>query len=90
MNEREEKLVERRVTYTLEHEGKFYIVENVPARVNEETGEQFFSPATVEQLQRRFGAGQTTRVIQTPGTSTPTSGNKSPANIRAANDERRR
>lgn len=42
MNEKEEKLVERRVTYTLEHEGKFCIVENVPARVNEETGEQFF------------------------------------------------
>ena len=52
MNLREEQLVERRVTYTLEHEGKFYIVQNVPARVNEETGEQFFSPATVEQLQR--------------------------------------
>ncbi len=42
MNDREEKLVERRVTYTLERKGKFYIVENVPARVNEETGEQFF------------------------------------------------
>jgi hypothetical protein len=40
--------VERLVTYTLEFEGKFYIVENVPARVNEETGEQFFSPSTVE------------------------------------------
>ena len=43
MNEREEKLVERRVTYMWEHEEKFYIVENVPARVNEETGEQFCS-----------------------------------------------
>jgi hypothetical protein len=52
MNDREEKLVERRVTYTLQHEGKFYIVENVPARVNEETGEQFFSPGTVERLQK--------------------------------------
>jgi hypothetical protein len=52
MNVREERLVERRVTYTLEHEGKFYIVHNVPARVNEETGEQFFSPTTVERLQR--------------------------------------
>jgi hypothetical protein len=52
MNVREERLVERRVTYTLEHEGKFYIVHNVPARVNEETGEQFFSPTTVQQLQR--------------------------------------
>ena len=52
MNVRGERLVERRVTYTLEREGKFYIVHNVPARVNEETGEQFFSPTTVEQLQR--------------------------------------
>jgi hypothetical protein len=67
MKEREQKLVERRVTYTLEHEGKFYIVENVPARVNEETGEQFFSPVTVEQLQRMIlTPGKPNRVIQTP------------------------
>jgi hypothetical protein len=67
MNQREEKLVERRVTYTLEHEGKFYIVENVPARDNEETGEQFFSPVTVERLQRTIlQPGKPNRVIQTP------------------------
>ena len=67
MNQREEKLVERRVTYTLEHEGKFYIVENVPARVNEETGEQLFSPVTVERLQRTIlQPGKPNRVIQTP------------------------
>ena len=67
MNDKKEKLVERRVTYTLEHEGKFYIVENVPARVDEETGDQFFSPITVERLQRTIlGPGKPTRVIQTP------------------------
>jgi YgiT-type zinc finger domain-containing protein len=67
MKDRQEKLVERRVTYTLEHEGKFYIVENVPARVNEETGEQYFSPATVEQLQQMIlTPGKPSRVIQTP------------------------
>jgi len=67
MNNREEKLVERRVTYTLEHEGKFYIVENVPARVNEETGEQFFSPVTVERLRKTIlRPGKPNRVIQTP------------------------
>ena len=69
MSLREEQLVERRVTYTLEHEGKFYIVQNVPARVNEETGEQFFSPATVEQLQRiilRHPTPTPTLTIQTP------------------------
>ncbi len=46
-----ESLVERRVTYTLEIDGKLYVVENVPTRVDEETGEQFFSPSTVERLQ---------------------------------------
>ncbi|MGE0827402.1 MAG: hypothetical protein AB7G75_30915 [Candidatus Binatia bacterium] len=67
MNDNEEKLVECRVTYTLEHEGKFYIVENVPARVNEETGEQFFSPATVERLQKTIlGQAKPSRVIETP------------------------
>ena len=39
---REERLVEQRVTYTLLKDGKLYVIENVPARVNLETGEQFF------------------------------------------------
>ncbi|MBU2611852.1 MAG: YgiT-type zinc finger protein [Chloroflexi bacterium] len=49
-----EKLVKRNVTYTLELEGKLVVIENVPARVNLETGEQFFSPETVERLQKLF------------------------------------
>jgi len=44
MSVREERSVERRLTCSLEREGKFCIVHNVPARVNEEAGEQFFSP----------------------------------------------
>lgn len=36
----------------MEKDGRFIIVENVPARVCVETGEQFFSPETVERLQR--------------------------------------
>lgn len=48
----EEKLSEQKVTYTLLKAGKFYIIENVPARVNLETGEQYFSPLTVEHLQQ--------------------------------------
>jgi YgiT-type zinc finger domain-containing protein len=59
MKNGEEKLVERRVTYTLEHEGKFYIVENVPARVNEETGEQFFSHHSRTTAEDDSDAGQT-------------------------------
>jgi hypothetical protein len=44
--------IEKQVTYTLELNGEFFLVKNVPARVDEETGEQFFSPSTVEHLQQ--------------------------------------
>lgn len=47
----EDRLVEQRVTYTLAMNGEFYIVESIPARVDEETGEQFFAPSKVEHLQ---------------------------------------
>ena len=62
-----EKLVEQKVTYTLFKDEKFYIVENVPARVNPQTGEQFFSPQTVEHLQQIISRGRhPARLIQTP------------------------
>jgi YgiT-type zinc finger domain-containing protein len=47
-----ENLVEKKVTYTLEVDGKLIVIENVPARVNLETGEQLFAPETVEHLQK--------------------------------------
>lgn len=66
-NPQQELLVEQKVTYTLFKDGQFYIVENVPARVNQETGEQFFSPQTVEHLQQIVLGGQRpVRVVQTP------------------------
>lgn len=52
MSDWHETLVEQKVTYTLEMNGKFFLIENVPARVNPKTGEQFFSPSTVERLQQ--------------------------------------
>jgi hypothetical protein len=58
MNRELEILVEQQVTYTLEINGKIFMVENVPARVNLETGEQFFSPSTVERLQQIILSGQ--------------------------------
>ena len=62
-----EPLEERRVTYTLELAGRFFIVENVPARVNVETGEQYFSPETVERLQAKIlGSESPKRLIETP------------------------
>jgi hypothetical protein len=60
-------MVERRVTYTLQHEGQFYVVENVPARVDEETGEQYFAPSTVERLREVILSRQKPdRVVETP------------------------
>jgi len=47
-----ESLIETEVTYTLELDGKFFLIERVPARVCRETGEQFFSPETVERIQQ--------------------------------------
>ena len=67
MNNNQEQLVEKRVTYSLELNGKFILIENVPARVNEETGEQFFAPSTLMLLQQIILDGQEPkRVIQTP------------------------
>lgn len=62
-----QKLTERRVTYTLEMEGKLYVVENVPARVDEETGEQFFAPSTVERLHETIlGRKSPSKFIEIP------------------------
>jgi YgiT-type zinc finger domain-containing protein len=62
-----ERLVERKVTYTLEVNGQLIVIENIPARVNVETGEQLFSPDTVERLQKMVREQkQPKRVIQVP------------------------
>jgi YgiT-type zinc finger domain-containing protein len=63
----EDRLVQSLVTYSVEYEGRIVIVENVPARVDPETGERFYSPETVEQLQSIVWSGrQPDRVAQTP------------------------
>ena len=60
-----ERLVAQLVTYTLLKDGKLYVIENVPARVNVDTGEQLFSPQTVERLQGLIlGDMKPIRVIQ--------------------------
>ena len=63
----EEKLVSQKVTYSLYKGGQFYIIENVPARVNLETGDQYFSPKAVENIhQIILGQKKPVRTIQTP------------------------
>lgn len=60
-------MIESQVTYVFAHSGKFYIIEHVPARVCRETGEQFFSPETVERIQALIKGGKKpARVIETP------------------------
>ena len=63
----EETFVEQEVTYTLEVQGRFIIIEHVPARVSLQTGERLFSPDTVEQLQAIvWDEKAPSRVIETP------------------------
>jgi len=62
-----ETMVNTKVTYTLEHDGKVFIIENVPARVCRETGERYFAPETVEHIQAIIKSRKRpNRVIETP------------------------
>ena len=62
-----ETMIETEVTYTLEHGGKFYLIEHVPARVCRETGEQYFSQETVEHIQALIESRKKpAKTIQTP------------------------
>jgi hypothetical protein len=63
----QETLVEQRVTHSLDVDGRFILIENVPARVNVESGERLFAPETVERLQQiAWKLRKPNRVIQTP------------------------
>lgn len=63
----QETFTKTRVTYALEKDGKFYLVQNVPARVSEQTGERLYSPDTVERFQKLLWAGEKpVLVIETP------------------------
>jgi len=62
-----EEFIEKKVTYTLEVNGKLFLIENVPARISLTTGEQLFSPQTVERIQQIiFNQEPPTRTIETP------------------------
>lgn len=62
-----ETMVETKVTYTLEHDGQVVVIEDVPARVCRETGEQYFAPETVEHIQAIVSGDKTPeRVIEAP------------------------
>jgi hypothetical protein len=63
----DEPFSDERVTYTLQVGDRFFVIENVPARVSQRTGERFFSPETVERIQTIvWGQGTPVRVLETP------------------------
>jgi YgiT-type zinc finger domain-containing protein len=60
-------LSDTEVTYTLAHKGNFYVIEHVPARVCQETGEEFFAPETVEHIHALIeGKRKPDRTVRTP------------------------
>ncbi len=62
-----ETMIDTEVTYTLEQGGKFFIIEHVPARVCRETGEEYFSPETVDHIQSLIKTKKKPdKVIKTP------------------------
>ncbi len=62
-----EIFVEQNVNYIIDIKGKFLVIENVPARVCLETGERFFSPETVERIQKiAWEQKKPHHIIQTP------------------------
>jgi YgiT-type zinc finger domain-containing protein len=61
-----ESMVDQRVTYTIELDGRLIVIEHVPARVCIETGEQFFSPQTVERIHELVKKSKPTKTITMP------------------------
>jgi len=62
-----ETMIESEVTYTLEHDGKFYLIQHVPARICRETGEQYFAPETVEHVQALIRSRKKpAKIVETP------------------------
>ena len=63
---RQETFTETEVSYLLEHEGQVILIEHVPARICQETGEQFFAPETVAHIQTLIRQNkEPVRIIET-------------------------
>lgn len=51
-------LIYKKITYTQELEGKVYVVNDVPALVCSQCGEQYLSPETVDRIQKVIEKGE--------------------------------
>ena len=62
-----EPLTEQRVTHVVMTDAGAVVLENVPARVNTDTGERLFSPETVRRIEGILhGRFRPKRVVETP------------------------
>ncbi|MFZ4703595.1 MAG: YgiT-type zinc finger protein [Candidatus Methylumidiphilus sp.] len=62
-----ESFEERIINYTIEVDRQLYLIEHVPARVCLDTGEQSFSPETVERIQDIIERQPIpSRIVETP------------------------
>ncbi len=52
------------VTYTLEVDGQWVVVEHVPALIDPITGEQFFTGETVDRLRETVRRQRPTRTVE--------------------------
>jgi len=63
----QETMIDTTVTDTIVYRDKLYVIGKVPARVCQETGEEFFAPETVEHIHYLIKEGkQPDRVIEAP------------------------
>lgn len=57
----------RLVTYSQFFEGKFVLIENVPAWVCEQCGEIYYDPEIVDRIQHIvWSGGEPARIVETP------------------------
>lgn len=62
-----EPLTEQRVTHAVMTDNGAVVLENVPARVNTDTGERLFSPETVRKIEGVLrGRPRPSRTVETP------------------------
>jgi hypothetical protein len=58
-----ESLIKQKVTYTLEMNGKFFLIENVPARVNVETGNNISLQKPLTSSNKSCGRGNSLELL---------------------------
>ncbi len=55
------------VSYTIMYEGRFHIVEGVPAKECDKCGERLYAPKTVEKIQTAiWNHKKPARIVETP------------------------